>query len=437
MILDRDTIAAVATATGPGAVGMVRISGPRAREILDRVAGARVWEPRRLTLSVVRDGAGDRVDEVLVAYMPAPASFTGEDVVEIHGHGGGVNLARLLAAVVTAGARQAEPGEFTRRAFENGKLDLTQAEGLLAVIEASSERAHRIGQALLRGELGERVSQARDAVIAELAEVEADIDFPEEGLELARGRGDRLAALASGLDGLIDGAGLGRAVSEGVTVALVGAVNAGKSSLFNRLVGMERALVAAEPGTTRDYLEARVVWSGVPVTLIDTAGIREASSAVEARGIALGEGRAGEADLELVLVPAVAWRGEVAPANGRRRLVISKADEAPVDSAEVIATSAVDGRGIDELRSAVVAWATGGAAIEDAAPVVISERQRQRLVAARDAVARAQRAESEARPVELVAADLAVARDELAAVLGQEVGDEVLDRLFARFCIGK
>jgi tRNA modification GTPase len=437
LILDRDTIAAVATATGPGAVGMVRISGPGARAILDRVAGASAWEPRRLTLSVVRDEAGDRVDEVLVAYMPAPASFTGEDVVEIHGHGGGVNLARLLAAVVTAGARQAEPGEFTRRAFENGKLDLTQAEGLLAVIEASSERAHRIGQALLGGELGDRVSQARDAVIAELAEVEADIDFPEEGIELARGRGDRLAAVASGLDGLIDSAGLGRAVSEGVTVALVGAVNAGKSSLFNRLVGKERALVAAEPGTTRDYVEAQVVWSGVPVTLIDTAGIREASSAVEARGIALGEGRAREADLELVLVPAAAWRGEAAPASGRRRLVISKADEAPVDSDEVLATSAVDGRGIDDLRSAVVAWATGGAAIEDAAAVVISERQRQRLVAAREAVARAQRAESEARPVELVAADLAVARDELAAVLGQEVGDEVLDRLFARFCIGK
>jgi len=446
---ERDTIAAVATPAGAGGIGIVRVSGPVAVAIAARVVGREpdALPDRRMVLAAARDPAGgERLDDVMVVVMRAPRSFTGEDVAELHGHGGAVNMARLLRAVVAAGARHAEPGEFTRRAFENGRLDLTRAEAVLAVIEASSERALRLAQGQLAGTLGERIGELRGEATALLAELEASIDFPEEGLDLsARGAvAARAAALAAACERLAATFDAGRALREGVHVALCGPVNLGKSSLFNRLVGSERALVADEPGTTRDFVEARVVWSGLAVTLIDTAGLREAATGVERRGIDLGAERARRADLEVHLVPAESLRGSSPVASpgeeraGRVLRIVSKGDALERgDAAPHLVTSAVTGQGIAELEAAIVALVTGGAVEHDEGALLSSERQRALVVRAAEGFGRAAEAGRAGQPDEVVALEVREGVDALAEVLGESVGEEMLDALFARFCIGK
>lgn len=430
-----DTIAAIATPAGSGGVGIVRVSGGRALEVVAAVIGGGELVDRRMTRAVARDpSSGDRIDEVLAVAMRGPRSYTGEDVVELHGHGGALNMGRLLRAALAAGARAAVPGEFTRRAFAAGRMDLTQVEAVLAVIEASSERALRLAQAQLEGSIGGRARTLRGQVTDFLADLEAAVDFPEEGLSLA-GRaelGGRAAALASECRALAGTFEVGRALRDGVSVALVGPVNAGKSSLFNRLVGSERALVAAEPGTTRDYVEAEVVWQGVRVTVIDTAGRRSAESDVERRGIELGMRRAAAADLEILLVPAGSATGS---SSARTIEIISKGDElAPGSARGVLVTSAVTGEGLEELKAAVVERVTAGARDGGDGAVVSSERQRAQLAAAAAALAAAS---VPGRPEDILALDVREAMQALSRLLGVEVGDDVLDALFARFCIGK
>ena len=460
---ERDTIAAVATPPGRGGIGVVRVSGPRAVELVARVVGrAPASLPDRQLVHAVaaHPDSGERLDEVLVAAMRAPRSFTGEDVAEIQGHGGPVNMGRLLRAVLAAGARPAEPGEFTRRAFENGRLDLVRAEAVLGIIEAGSERALRVAQAQLAGELGERVEALRARTVELLAELEAGIDFPEEGIEVAGAGalGGRAADIAAGCERLAASFGAGRALREGLDVALVGPVNAGKSSLFNRLVGGERALVAEEPGTTRDFVESQLVWDGVPVTLVDTAGWREAEADLERRGIELGRRRAAEADVEILLVPGDSHslqisreisqltrlpRGRQNEAHSTvrgseraRLLVLSKGDAMAGPAPDgVLVTSALTGLGIEELRRQVLeqVGARGG---EEGA-VVTSERQRDLVARAGAALRRAADAAVAGHAEEVLALEVREASQALARVLGVEVGDEMLDELFARFCIGK
>src|SRR5262249_20956911 len=320
------------------------MSGPEAQAIARRVVepwpeveSHRLWRAR---------AAGD---EVLCVGMRAPASYTGEDVVELHGHGGARNLSRLLAAVVAAGAQVAEPGEVTRRAFLNGRMDLTGAEAVREVIGGGSERALRVAQANLRGALASRVRGLRERVTALLAELEARVDFPEEQLDFVpaeRLREDALA-IARDVRSLRGTFRQGRALASGVTVALVGRPNAGKSSLFNALLGQERALVAAEPGTTRDYLEAGVEWDGAFVTLSDAAGDREVEG-VEGRGVALGRARAAEADVVVRVIDAtnpVVEEGDV--------VALAKCDLIADAGVTGVRTSALRGTGLEELRAAV------------------------------------------------------------------------------------
>lgn len=435
-----DTIAAVATPTGAGGVGIIRISGPDAAQILASVTKTDASSLRDRYFEYGWVWRGDeRLDEVLFVLMRGPRSFTGEDVAEIHGHGGSANLGALLGCVMAAGARHADAGEFTRRAFENRRIDLTRAEAIADIVNASSARALRVAQEQLAGSLGVVVDELISKVVNLAAEIEAGIDFPDDVSDLERGQQTKQANdAAQHCEELAASYGVGRVLRDGVDVALRGAVNAGKSSLFNALVGKERSIVASDAGTTRDYVEAQVVWDGLTVTLIDTAGIRETSEqqSIEGQGIEMGAARAGQADLELFLisgseVPRIAESDRVI-------LVRSKIDLLTDDLERPgIATSAKSGQGLDELRKAILDKATGGASESAEGCVVTNERQRRRLeTAARFLRAAASLIETNS-PAELVIVELNAARSALAEITGEEVGDEMLDALFSRFCIGK
>jgi tRNA modification GTPase len=436
---DDDTIAAIATAAGVGGVGIVRVSGARAIAI---VAATLQVQPEQLDRTIrlgwAVDAAGARVDQVLAFAMRSPASFTGEDVAELHGHGGTRNLGALLAAVVARGARVAEPGEFTRRAVANGKLDLMRAEALLDVIHAGSERAWRLAQQNLGGQLGATASALERRGLALLAELEGWIDFPEADLDAQSHAAitAELASLAGACGALADGFRHGRAVQQGITVALVGAVNVGKSSLLNALLGSERALVSEQPGTTRDWLEVHDTWNGIAVTLIDTAGLRDTGDALESRGIALGEQRVAGADVVVVVNDSAAAWDDGARYSERAVVVRSKGDLGG-ETHGALVTSARTGQGLAELKARVLAVA-GVADLEGAEHAVVTTARQQALVAAaRDGFTRANAAFGAARPPELVAVELREAVHALAELRGVEVGERVLDELFSRFCIGK
>jgi len=435
-----DTIAAIATAAGVGGVGIVRVSGPQAIEIVADIIGAPAAKlGREVRVGWARDRAGARIDQVIAFAMRAPRSFTGEDTAELHGHGGAQNLGRLLAAAIERGARVAEPGEFTRRAVANGKLDLIRAEALLDVIHAGSERAVRLAQQNLSGQLGSEVAVLERRALEILAEIEGRIDFPDDDLDVATDDWVRseIAALRHECARLADSFRHGRAVSHGIVVALVGRVNVGKSSLLNALVGRERVLVAADPGTTRDYVEIQDVWSGVAVTLIDTAGLRAAADPVEQRGIALGESRVASADVVVVVNDGSAlWEDGVR--WGERALVIrSKCDLDGSSPSDVVRTSAATGEGLDVLKRRVLELAGVADREGSEQPLITTARQQAAAAEARDAFAAAGDGWSERRSFEIVALELRTATQALARLRGTEVGERVLDELFARFCIGK
>jgi tRNA modification GTPase len=340
--------------------------------------------------------------------------------------------------VLARGARLAEPGEFTRRAVEHGKLDLLRAEALLEVIHAGSERAWRLAQRNLGGRLGEAAEALERRVLGVLAEIEGRIDFPEEGIAPgdARAIEAEIEAVRGACGTLADGFTRARAVGQGIAVALVGAVNAGKSSLLNALVGKERALVAPQPGTTRDYLEVVDAWNGVAVTIIDTAGTRTGADAIEARGIALGEERVAGADVVVVVNEGQGAWDDGARYGARAIVVRSKADLGG-DTHGALATSAATGQGLEELRTRVLAVA-GVAELEGGEEAfVTTARQQAAAAAARDALTAGLAAWRAGEVPEVVALELRQAARALAQLRGVEVGDRVLDEVFARFCIGK
>jgi tRNA modification GTPase len=434
-----DTIAAIATASGVGGVGIVRVSGPDAVRIVAEVLAVDAsLLDRSVRVGWAHDKAGTRIDQVIAFAMRAPASFTGEDVAELQGHGGAHNLSRLLDAVLDRGARIAEPGEFTRRAVANGKLDLLRAEALLEVIHAGSERAWRLAQANLGGRIGEVAQELEQRTMVVLAEIEGRIDFPEEGIEAADAAwiATELEALSARCGKLADGFRHGRALSHGITVALVGPVNVGKSSLLNALVGKERALVAALPGTTRDYLEVADVWNGVAVTIVDTAGTRPTADAIEARGIQLGEQRVASADV-VVVVNDHASPWDDGSRYGARALVVRSKSDLGGDLRGALATSAETCEGLDELKHRVLALAGVADREGNEEAFVTTARQQATAAAARDAFAAALVAWRARQATEVVALEVRHGLSALAQLRGVEVGDRVLDEVFARFCIGK
>lgn len=454
-----DTIAAVATGPGAAALGIVRVSGPLAARIVDAVvpSARAAARPRRVCPGRAVDPAtGREIDEVLCFFAPGPGTATGEDVAEIHGHGGPVVMGALLRAALAAGARPASPGEFTCRAFRLGRLDLTQAEAVMGLVAARSERAARAALRQLGGGVGARLGAAYDALTGLAAEVEAGLDFPDEDLppgDAAR-LGERLRAIAGELAALAGTFPGGRRLAGGAAVAIVGPPNAGKSSLLNRLAGSERALVDSEPGTTRDVVEAEAELSGVRVRLLDTAGLRAAAGRVEALGIAKGEEAAGGADVVVVVLDGavaqadpgaigslLAGRGPgpaaVVVAVNKSDLPGWRGDRVPASlaGARRVAVSALTGDGCPELGRAI-----GGllAADEEPAEVLLTtERQHAAVASARDGVEKAASLLGGGAYPELAAAELRFAREALASLFGRAAGEDVLDAVFSKFCLGK
>ena len=445
-----DTIVAIATPPGRGAIGIVRLSGPDARRIASTLTGQeRELEPRRATLARM-GGPGGAIDKVLVTSFPAPHSYTAEDVVEIGAHGSPVLLRQIVAAAVACGARLAEPGEFTLRAFLNGRLDLVQAEAVRDLVDAVTPLQARAAFDQLEGTLTERI-RAIDAALFDLAtRLEASLDFPSEGYHFVdhETASAELDAIGRNVDALLGDAAHGRLIRDGLHVVIAGRPNTGKSSLFNRLAGAGRAIVTDVPGTTRDLLTEIVDVRGIPVTLVDTAGLRERpSDAIEAEGIARAEGARRVAALTLIVLDASVpltpddRRLLDTTASTTRVIVANKRDlprgwpasDLPSAAVEV---SAATGEGLDALRDAIVAAVTAGP-IERDLPAITNTRHAQLLTAARTALARAAEAARDRVPEEFVLADVHEARALLEDVTGRRGADAIVHAIFEKFCIGK
>jgi len=441
-VSDRDTIFAAATAPGRAGVAIVRVSGAAAGVVVRALTGRAAPAPRSAVMRALRDPDRDElIDRGLVLWFPGPRSYTGEDVAEFHVHGGRAVLAALAQAIGRVpGVRFAEPGEFSRRAFLHGRLDLTQVEAIADLVDAETDAQRRMAQRQLEGELGRRYEQWRSELVRALAHVEATIDFVDEPLDPALGEAVR--ARVRVLEGEIrqhlgDGR-VGERVREGLLIAIVGAPNVGKSSIINRLAEREVAIVAPTAGTTRDVIEVRLDIGGYAVTIVDTAGLRETQDDVEQEGVRRARRRAADADLTIVVFDATTWpRGEAAVramVDARSVVVINKADLArPTLNGEEIALSAVTGFGFERLVQVLRERVDQLMAVQGGAMPLTRERHRQAL---EDCVA-ALRASADHTEPELAAEELRVAAQCLGRITGRVDVEDLLDLIFRDFCIGK
>lgn len=444
----RDTIAAIATAPGRAGIGVVRVSGPDLAELGARIVNRRL-SPRRATLADFLGTQGEVIDRGIALYYPAPHSYTGEDVLELQGHGGPVVLRLLLRRCLALGARLAEPGEFTRRAYLNDKLDLAQAESVADLIDASTARAARCAMRSLQGAFSERITALSRAVIELRALVEATLDFPEEDIEFLE-RADaegRLGGVREELAKVQQASQQGSLLREGMRVVLAGQPNVGKSSLLNRLAGEDLAIVTEVPGTTRDAIRQSIDVKGVPAHIIDTAGLRESSDAVEKLGIARTWAAIERADLMLLVIDCTAGEtagDEAIVAKLPRSLpcirVMNKIDligraaaSERRNGATVVWLSAKTGEGIELLRQALldaVGWeGEGGEGL-----FMARERHLEALAAAQGHL---ERATQLMRQPELFAEELRLAQVALGAITGEFTAEDLLGEIFSRFCIGK
>jgi tRNA modification GTPase len=463
-----DTIAAIATAVAPGqgSVAIVRLSGPQAEAIGRRLfvaPGQQEWASHRVLYGhVVDPNSGERLDEALLLLMRAPRSFTREDVVELHCHGGLVAVRRVLAAVLEAGARLAGPGEFSQRAFLNGRLDLTRAEAIAEMIGARGQRAAQLAMAGLEGGLQRRITALRERLLDQLAELEARLDF-EEDLPPLQPEAviDGLTAVRAELGALVREADQGQRLREGLRVAIVGRPNVGKSTLLNRLSRQDRAIVTDLPGTTRDLLESELVLEGVPLTLVDTAGIHATDDPVERLGIGRSQGALAAADAVLLVFDVASGWGpadqrvrELVPAGVPLLLVGNQCDRCGLEAGAVeggdtaraepqphpsapahVLISALNGAGETELGQMLLHCC--GASASEGLQVALNDRQRQLAAGAATSLQRSLEAAADGLPWDFWTIDLAAAVATLGEITGETVTEAVLDRVFSRFCIGK
>ena len=432
----QDTIGALATGSPAGGVGIVRVSGPDAFDVLQRVVpGLPVPPaPRRLYLAVFQDATGHPIDRGYAVWLPGPRSYTGEDVAELHGHGGPVNLERLLRAVLDAGARPAERGEFTLRGFLNGRIDLCQAEAVIDVVRAPTEAALDLAHTQLRGGLSERIRSIRSQLREAQAVLAVQIDFVDDEPGVDTLPGDLLAAAKGEIEALLSTFARGRLVRSGARVVLLGAPNAGKSSLFNALLQRARAIVTPVPGTTRDFLEETLDLNGLPVTLVDTAGLRDTVDPIEAEGVQRALEMARGSDLAILLVDPTADEPPPSVALGDVPVLVvrTKADLAPAGE-----VSAVDGTGLEALTTRLHRRLLPGPAASAHGAVVTSARHHHALAEAQVALGHAVDGCHASASPELVAVDVAEALAQLGVIVGETATDDLLDRIFSSFCIGK
>lgn len=442
-----DTIVAIATAPGAGGVGMLRVSGPNAAPIAQAL-GCPTLQPRHAHYARFRDANGEVLDDGIALYFPGPRSFTGEDVVELQGHGSPVVLQQLVARCIALGARQARPGEFSERAFLNGKLDLAQAEAIADLIAASDSRAARAARRSLDGVFSRRVEDAAEQLVLLRIHVEAAIDFADEPLDTLGGEQVR-SGLAEALRAMVQlrvDAERGRRLRDGLHAVLVGPPNAGKSSLLNALAGSERAIVTDIAGTTRDTLRETIRIDGLELTLVDTAGLREGGDAIEREGMRRARAEMQRTDLAIVVVDArdpQAGRDAIGDAilDVPQQLWIHNksdllAEIPPTADPSVVHVSAATGLGLEQLHIRLRELASGGAG--DSVEGEFSARARH-VEAITLAIGHAERAESELvhEHLELAAEELRLAHEALGEITGRMSADDLLGRIFSSFCIGK
>ena len=462
-----DTLCAVATPPGEGGIGVVRVSGSRSFELLQalfRTPGGKVrsrWEPRRLYLGyVVAEDGEERIDQVLAVFMPGPRSYTGEDVVELHGHGGPIPLRRIMGRLLALGARLPEPGELTMRAFLHGRLELSQAEAVIDLIRARTESAARAAMSQYRGRFAAGVHQLSDELVDWVAALEAQVDFPEDDIPpsqqaLELGRAARLRALC---DRLLAGADAGRLMQQGARLALVGRPNVGKSSLLNALLGESRAIVTDVPGTTRDSIEEPLQLAGIPIRLVDTAGIRSTSDEVERIGVERSRALLASCDLVVLVLDATApltLDDEQLVREAAERpclVVLNKMDRVDADAVParvcqqlaqlvgndlpLVPVSAQRGDGLLDLERAVEGLLLGGLSVADDV-LGGNLRHRDILLRARACLEAAQATLEAGLPADFVTIDLKAAILALGEITGATVTEAILDRVFSTFCIGK
>jgi len=457
-----DTIAAIATPLGNGGIGILRISGPESGEILRRVfrgGSDPLSQPRRLILGDVQDARGNVLDRCLGVWMPGPHSYTGEDVAELQCHGGLRLLRLLLDALLEAGARLAEPGEFTLRAFLNGRMDLSQAEAVLDLIQAKTPTGAQLATAQLRGALSQPLSELEEGLTRLRAGMTVAADFPEDADAPPE---DQVLAdldfLLNEIERLLENAAQGQLYREGIRVVLAGAANAGKSSLLNRLLAQDRAIVTEQAGTTRDVISESIDLGGLPVLLTDTAGLREQEDLDQAEQIGIARSRTAISQAQLLLLVVDSQSpGEELPELLRqtegqpRLLLLNKIDAASPARLEETARlcgelapdtrqiplSAASGEGLPELRAAILEAVSLSADQEQASPLVINGRHSQELRLARENLLAAEATIRSGLPLDLAGVDLEEAAWHLGQISGSQAGDGLLDAIFSRFCLGK
>lgn len=462
----QDTIVAIATAIVPqqGSVGIVRMSGLESWAIARRIfraPGSQPWESHRILYGYLHNPqTGETVDEALLLLMAAPRTYTREDVVELHCHGGMMVVQQTLQLCLQQGARLGQPGEFTLRAFLNGRIDLTQAESVADLVGAQSPQAAQAALAGVQGKLARPIRDLRSSCMDWLAEIEARIDFEDDlpPLDLPAVTA-ALQTIATQIDRWLATADRGELLRSGLKVAIVGRPNAGKSSLLNAWSRSDRAIVTELPGTTRDVVESRLVVGGIPIQVLDTAGIRETDDLVEKIGVERSRAAARSADLLLLVIEAPrGWTGgdraiyeQIRAADPDRPLpptilVVNKIDLVapetissllPQDFAQVVYTAAAEGRGIDDLEQAILQIARSGRVQAADLDVAINQRQAAALLRAQQAIGRVCETMDQQLPLDFWTIDLRDAIQALGEITGEEVTESVLDRIFSRFCIGK
>src|SRR5712692_2221783 len=469
--MQNDTIAAIATPPGVGGIGVVRVSGIEAftvvQPLLRQARGRTEIPPSHLLTHghIIDPGTEELVDEVLVAFMHAPRTYTCEDVVEISGHGGPLVLQRILRLVLAQGARMANPGEFTLRAFLNGRLDLAQAEAVMDLINAQTEAGHRLAMQQLRGRISEQVQDARFAVLGITARIEASIDFPEEDVPTPQPEELQLLIQVAQqkVAALLTGSEQGRLYRQGLRTAIIGRPNVGKSSLLNALLRSERAIVTPVPGTTRDTVEEVANLQGIPLHLIDTAGITPTDDPVEQIGVQRSRAAAESADLVLLVfdgaerltgqdhrVSEELWAmGFNNSATARRPviIVINKADcpqQLEIDEVHsmwpgspCLATSTLTGVGLPKLEETIADLVLAGRTIERESVLITSARHQEALRRAAQHLQASLATLEQGLPLDFVSIDLRTAYDALGEITGETVSEDLLDRIFTDFCIGK